>query len=655
MLVTELGYWSLVIALATALYAAGAFFWGARRGRTRLVTSARISLMVNWGLVTLTVVALTLALVTRQFSVRYVYEHTSTSLPLLYTLSALWAGQEGSLLLWLWLLAGCAGLLMVQRGPWLTALRPYALAVLAVTQALFAAVLTFEANPFTRLPTSPSEGLGLNPLLQNVAMIIHPPVVFIGYAAFTVPFALAVAALLTGRLDGTWLRGARAWGLFAWGALGVGILLGAWWAYRELGWGGYWSWDPVENASLVPWLTGTAMLHSMVAEERRGTFRMWNVGLATATFLLCVFATFVTRSGIIHSVHAFTRSHVGYYFLGFIGAWLAVVVVLIVSVSRARHGVGTAQHEIKALLSREAGVLLSNLLLTGMALAVLLGTLFPAIAELVYGAQMALGEAYYGRAVGPLALMTVALLGVCPWLAWGTTRREKLGRRLVVPLVTALVTGMGLVVGGVYRLVALVAFSVGAFALISIVTTLGEGVIRAWRGSGDPARAAVGFLLKNRRRYGAYLVHLSVVIILAGITGSAVYREEKLVTLRQEEVITFGGYSLTYEGLQAETLPDKQLVRARLRAVEGGRQRAVLAPELNLHFSTEQQVSEVAVLSTLREDLYVALVGWEDYGRLASFLLLLNPLVMWLWIGGGVMVMGTVIALWPQSGSGAER
>lgn len=655
MLVAELGYWSLAIALATALYAAGAFFWEARRGRTRLVTGARISLMANWGLVTLAVVALALALVTRQFSVRYVYDHTSTSLPLLYTLSALWAGQEGSLLLWLWLLAGCATLLMMQRGSWLTALRPYALAVLTITQALFAAVLTFEANPFAHLPTSPSEGLGLNPLLQNVAMIIHPPVIFIGYAAFTVPFALAVATLITGRLDGTWLRGARSWGLFAWGALGVGILLGAWWAYRELGWGGYWSWDPVENASLIPWLTGTAMLHTMVAEERRGAFRMWNVGLATATFLLCVFATFITRSGIIHSVHAFTRSHVGYYFLGFIGVWLAVVVVLVVSVSRTRRGAWTVRHEIKALLSREAGVLLSTLLLTGMALAVLLGTLFPAMAELVYGAQMALGEAYYGRAIGPLALMTVALLGVCPWLAWGKTRRERLGRRLVVPLVAALLTSIGLVGGGVYRLVALVSFGVGAFALVSIVMTLGEGVIRAWRGSSNPARAAIGFLLKNRRRYGAYLVHLSVVFILAGITGSAVYREEKLVTLRQEEIITFGGYSLTYEGLQSETLPDKQLVRARLRVVEGDRQRAVLAPELNLHFSPEQQVSEVAVLSTLKEDLYVALVGWEDYGRLASFLLLLNPLVMWLWIGGGVMVMGTVVALWPAGGSGDER
>jgi cytochrome c-type biogenesis protein CcmF len=649
--IADFGYWSLALALAAALYAAVAFIVGTRRSHPRLVSSADKGMIAAWGLVTLSVVILAYALANRQFQVKYVYDHTSTTLPLVYTLSALWAGQEGSLLLWLWLVSGCALILMAQRGSWLTPLRPYALAVLAVTQVLFAAVLVFEANPFARSPIALPDGFGLNPLLQNAGMIIHPPVIFVGYAAFTVPFALAVAALLTGRLDGGWLRGARPWSLFAWGTLGMGILIGAWWAYLELGWGGYWSWDPVENSSLIPWLTGTAMLHSTMAEERRGVFKMWNVGLTTATFLLCVFATFVTRSGFIQSVHAFSRSHVGYYFLGFIAAWLVLVVVLIIS---RRHDLAD-KRELRDFLSREAGLLLTNLLFVGMALAVLLGTLFPAITEVVYGAQAALGRAFYERALGPLALITVVLVGICPLLAWGRTRTDRLSRRLAAPAVVALLVAISLLVGGVRQVFAVVSFSVSAFVAASILIEFAGGAIVRRQSGDNPALATIRMIGKARRRYGGYLVHLSIVLISIGITGSSVYKTERLVALNQGEMITVGGYTLTYDGLQFETLPDKERAQATLHVMQGGRARTVLAPELNLHRNMQQQVSEVAVLSTLKEDLYVALVGWEEYGALASFLILINPLVMWLWIGGGLMVVGTVIALWPKRTSGGSR
>jgi len=649
--IADFGYWSLALALAAALYAAVAFIVGTRRNYPRLASSADKGMVAACGLVTLAVAILAYALVTRQFQVKYVYDHTSTILPLVYTLSALWAGQEGSLLLWLWLISGFALVLMTQRGPWLTPLRPYAMAVLAVTQALFTAVLVFETNPFARLPTAPTEGFGLNPLLQNVAMVIHPPLIFVAYAAFTVPFALAVAALITGRLDGSWLRSARPWSLFAWGTLGVGILLGAWWAYRELGWGGYWSWDPVENSSLIPWLTGTAMLHSMMAEERRGIFRTWNVGLITTTFLLCVFATFITRSGFIQSVHAFSRSHVGYYFLGFIAAWLALVIGLVLS----RHRELAGKQDLRNLLSREGGLLLSNLLFVGMALAVLLGTLFPAIMEIVYGTPAALGQAFYERAIGPLALITVVLAGVCPLLAWGGTRTDRLKRRLIVPAGVAVLVAIGLVVGGVRHALAVVSFSVCAFVATSTLIELVHGVVvRRQRGK-NPVLALVRLMGKARRRYGGYLVHLSIVLIFAGITGSSVYRTERLVALNRGEKVTVGGYTLTYEGIEFETLPDKERARATLRVMQGERPRTALSPELNLHSNMQQRVSEVAVLSTLREDLYVALIGWEEYGELASFLILVNPLVMWLWIGGGLMVAGTVIALWPRQTGGDRR
>ncbi|MDY7039671.1 MAG: heme lyase CcmF/NrfE family subunit [Chloroflexota bacterium] len=644
MVIADFGYWSLVLALAASLCAAVAYIVGDRQERPGLASGADKSIIAAWGLITLAVAALAYALVTRQFQVKYVYDHSATTLPLLYTLSALWAGQEGSLLLWLWLISGFALMLMRQRGPWLTPLRPYALAVLAITQALFAAVLVFEADPFARLPAAPPDGAGLNPLLQNVGMVIHPPVVFVGYAAFTVPFALAVAALITGRLDGGWLRSARPWGLFAWGALGGGILVGAWWAYRELGWGGYWSWDPVENSSLIPWLTGTAMLHSMMAEERRGIFRTWNVGLTTATFLLCVFATFVTRSGLIQSVHAFSRSHIGYFFLGFIAAWSVLVLVLVLSRRREL----AAKAKLSDLLSREAALLLTNLLFVGMALAVMLGTLFPAIAEVAYGAQAALGQAFYGRAVGPLALVTIVLIGVCPLLAWGGTQTDRLRRKLAWPAVVAALVAIGLAFSGVRQAFAVVSFSVCAFVATSILIEMGQGVFVRWQRGENPVLALVRLVGKARHRYGGYLVHLSVVLVAIGITGSSVYKVERLVALNRGEAVTVGSYTLTYEGLEFETLPDKERAQAKLHVMQKGTPRGVLAPELNLHVNVQQQVSEVSVLSTIGEDLYVALVGWEEYGALASFLILINPLVMWLWIGGGVMVLGTVIALWPE-------
>lgn len=644
MVVAEIGYWSLVLALAATLCTTVAFTIGARRS-TRLLASANKALIASWALITLAIVTLTYALLARQFQIKYVYEHTSITLPLVYTLSAMWAGQEGSLLLWLWLVAGLT-VVVARRRTRVTGLHPYALAALSTIQSFFAAVLVCESNPFTLLPETPSDGFGLNPLLQNVGMVIHPPLIFTGYAAFAMPFALAVAALINGCPDSSWLRSARPWSLFAWGTLGAGILVGAWWAYRELGWGGYWSWDPVENASLIPWLTGTAMLHSTMAEERRGVFRVWNVALATATFLLCLFATLVTRSGFIQSVHAFGRSRIGYYFLGFIVVWLLLVVILVM----LRRRTLSSQHELRALLSRESGLLVSNLLLLGMALAVLLGTLFPALMEIAHGTQAVLGQAFYERVAAPLALTTVILMGVCPWLAWGRTQPDNLGRKLAWPAGVALLVTAGLVLVGVRRVFAVVSFGVCTFVAASILSELARGFTARRQSGENPTRALVRLFGKARHRYGGYLVHLSIVLIFIGIIGSSVYKVERLVAFNQGETVTIGGYNLTYEGLQFESLPDKELARATLRV--NGHQRAVLSPELNFHRNVKQQISEVAVLSTLKEDLYVALVGWDYYGELASFLVLINPLVTWLWIGGGLMVLSTIITLWPKTAGG---
>ena len=647
---TTVGFVALALALATSIYTAVASILGARRGSPKLAGSAQKGVTATAVLVTLASAILLYLLLTRDFQVEYVYRYVSTYLPTIYVLSAFWAGQEGSLLLWLWLLTIFSALIARREESWSQELKPYALAVLAFCQAFFALLLVLASNPFATSVVIPAEGFGMNPLLENFWMIIHPPVVFVGYAAYTVPFAFAIAALVTGKLGEKWVRGIRRWNLFSWLFLGLGIILGAWWAYLELGWGGYWGWDPVENASLIPWLVGTAFLHSATMQERRGIFKVWNIALAVMTFVLCIFATFVTRSGIIQSVHAFGESVIGYYFLAF----LVIVLAVSFGLTFYRRRELASEREMKSLLSREAGYLLNNLLFSGLALAIFIGTVFPTISEIVLGTQAALETSFFERVFTPLGLALVVLIGVCPLLGWRQTASDRLLRRLLYPGIVAVVLTVGIFSLGVREVFALLSFAVCAFVASSILWEFLRGTMSRHRSTGEGYMLAFRRLItKNRRRYGGYLVHLSIVIITMGVIGSSLYKIEYQVALAEGETVTVKDYTLEHEGFWVETTPGKHRFATPLGVYRDNKRIATLVPEKNFHWNVEQWVTEVAIRTSLKEDLYVILSSMAEDGS-ATFQILINPLVVWLWIGGGLLLVGTTVAIWPSEAQSSK-
>jgi cytochrome c-type biogenesis protein CcmF len=646
LVLADIGYGGLLLTLAVALWAAVASVLGAWQRRPDLLTSARNGLLVTAGLSTLSAILLLVLLFTHDFEIRYVYEHVSTYLKPAYVLAAFWAGLEGSQLLWLWMLTIFTGVLVWRRPTWDRELRPYAMAVLAATQAFFAFLLILLTNPFELLPTVPVEGVSLNPLLQNFWMVIHPPIIFAAYALWTIPFAYAFAALVTGRLDAGWLRGTRRWTLAAWASLGIGILVGAWWAYLELGWGGYWGWDPVENSSLIPWLVGTAFVHSAIIQERRDMFRGWNVFLATITFLLTIFATFVTRSGLIQSVHAFAQSPIGYYYLGYMLLILAATIGLMLARREELKGEG----EVGDLLSREFVFLVTNLLFLGAAAAVLLGTLWPTFTEAVRGVATSLGPENYNRFMGPLGLLLVLLIGVCPLIDWRRISAERLLQSMWVQAVVAVVTAALLILFRVRELWAVVSFAVTAFVATTIVLQMAQGVVARMRAAGENVlQATARAVANNRRRYGGQLIHFSILLIVIGITGSQAYQSEVQVALATGETVDVRGYTLSYQDYtyqQIEEGGNKILNEAVVEVYRGDRKLATMTPQRNLHSNVQGAVTEVALRANLKEDLYLVLASLEADG-LAAFQVLINPLVIWLWIGGVVLIAGTLVTAWP--------
>ena len=477
-------------------------------------------------------------------------------------------------------------------------------------------------------------------------MIIHPPIIFAAYALWTIPAAYAIAALWTGRLDSVWLRGARRWTLAAWASLGVGILVGAWWAYLELGWGGYWGWDPVENSSLIPWLVGTAFVHSAIIQERRDMFRAWNVLLAVLTFALTVFATFVTRSGLIQSVHAFAESPIGWYYLGYIGLILALTFGFVLARWQQLKGQG----ELGDLLSREFVFLVTNLLFLGSATAVLLGTLWPTFTEMVRGVASSLGPENYNRFMGPLGLLLVLLIGVCPVIEWRKISAARLFRNLWVQLSVAAITAVLLFLLGIRELWAVISFAAAGFVVATIVLQMAQGIVARMRAADENIFVATAQAVgNNRRRYGGQLIHLSIVLIVIGITGSQAYQTEVQVALAAGESVEVSGYTLAYQDYvyrQVEEDGNKIRNQAVLEVYRGGRMVATVRPERNLHSNVQGAVTEVALRPNLKEDLYVVLASLEADG-LAAFQVLINPMVVWLWIGGAVLIVGTLIAVWP--------
>jgi cytochrome c-type biogenesis protein CcmF len=645
--VPELGRAALVAALGLILYAALAGGYAALRGRRRLLDSATNAFFAACAAVGVASLVLLAALAGRDFSFEYVAGHTSRELPGGYTLSAFWSGQEGSLLLWLLVLtaAGSAALALNRR--LVREVLPWTVPVLGGVAAFFGIVLVFVASPFST-QAAPADGAGMNPSLQNPYMMVHPPMLYLGYVGLTIPFAFAMAALLSRRMDERWIFATRRWTLGAWTFLGFGILLGAKWAYEEVGWGGWYAWDPVENAALMPWLVATAYLHSVMVQEKKNMLRVWNVVLVTGAFALSLFGTFLTRSGVINSIHSFTQSSIGAWFLGFIAVVLGASTALILS----RLTLLRAPTRLESLVSREAAFLYNNLFLVALALTVLWGVVYPLVSEAVRGVAVTVGAPYYDFFALVFGLPLVFLMGIGPLVAWRRASLRSLGSSLLWPAGVAVISGTALLAAGAGSSPAgLVGYTFAAFVLAAIVLEFVRGT-RARRslGAGGWLGALTSLVSRNRRRYGGYVVHAAIVILLVGAVGIGGFSTTQEAKLAPGESLTVGDYRLTYLGSAEQRGANAEQVRARLAVSRGDEAVGTVTAGKNRYLAEQQTSNEVAIRTDwLRgEDLFV--IADQFNGDGSVFLkVLVNPLVNLIWLAGLVFVGGSLIAMWPDA------
>lgn len=649
-LIGELSLW---IALLMCAWSVVVSFAGGAARRGDLVVSGERGLYAACGFVVFAALGLWTALLTSDFSLRYVASFTSANLPFIYKISAFWGGQAGSMLFWCLVLAAYAALATWVNRDRNRTLMPWVTGTNALVLLFFVATTAIASNPYERLEWVPTDGRGLNPQLQNPAMAIHPPMLYLGYVATAIPFAFAVGALVTRRLDAEWLGAVRKWSLVSWVFLTVGIVLGMWWAYVELGWGGYWMWDPVENASLLPWLTGTAFLHSIMIQEKRGMLRKWNVTLVVATFLLSILGTFITRSGVIQSVHSFAQSNVGHWFAAFLVLALAASGWLVAT--RLKDLETTAQ--LEAMISREAAFLYNNLVLVGIAFSVLWGTLFPILSEWVRGTKITVGESFFNAVNVPLGLLLLALTGVGPLIAWRRASVANIQRQFAGPAAFGLLATAALLVLGVRELYPLMTWGLGAFVGGTIVQEFWKGIGARRRMYGEnPAVALLHLVERNRRRYGGYIVHAGVVILFAAFAGMA-FRQEHDVTLRDGESFTtrdpYGReWTFTSQGISQFKALNREVTAVALQPVMEGRRFPLLTSEKRQHVDSRglpsfQPSTEVGILESARQDVYLVLAG--TIGDRAEVRINFNPLVVWVWYGGLLMAIGGLIVMWPQA------
>lgn len=634
----------LALALAVAL-AVWAPLEGRWRWRLRWMPPARWLAAGLFVTVSAAVFILVYALFTDDFSFRYVASQSSRYMPAPYKISALWSGQEGSLLFWLWLLSGYTAAVAFSARRAVPALLPYALATLGFVAAFFALQVAVVSGPFDVLPNPPADGRGMNPLLQNPWMVSHPLALYLGYVGMAVPFAFAMAALWTRNAGDAWIRVTRRWTLLAWLFLSVGILIGSRWAYTELGWGGVWAWDPVENAALMPWLLATAFIHSSLVQEKRGMLKRWNAGLVIFVFLLTIFGTFITRSGILSSVHAFVTSPTSPWFVGFLGLVLVVASYLFID----RAPLLADERRPESPFSKETGFLLNNLLLAGLTFAVFWGTVLPLVTPL-FGAQVSVGPPFFNWVGVPLFLAMMILMGVAPVLAWRKASWPRVRRLLALPAVGAVALGVALAVLGLRELPIVLGFAIAFFVGTATVADVIAAYAARVESTGDRSlRGLWQMLNRNPRRYGGYVVHLGVVLIMIGLTGMYGYQQVEAVGLSPGESYTFGGFTITYHGLGQRVAEGVPAVYADLSVSREGREIGRLQPERRFYpgfVETLGATPEVAMLTSFSRDLYVVLGGWE--GDAAGFEFYLNPLVAWIWIGGYLVVGGTLFSLWPR-------
>ncbi len=641
----EFGTLCLYLALATSSWAVIASYNGGRAGLGELVLTAERAVYATWAFVILAVLSLEYCIFTDQFGLEYVASYSNRALPKLYKITALWGGQAGSLLFWELILITYASLIVLTNRQRNRRLLPFVVTTLAIVSTFFLGLVNFMARPFLRLAFAPEDGNGLNPQLQNVFMAIHPPCLYLGYVGLTLPFAFAMAALATGRLDDTWFRTTRRWTILSWFFLGTGILLGGWWAYVELGWGGYWAWDPVENASLIPWLTCTAFLHSVMIEERKKMLRVWNLSLVIMSFLLAILGTFITRSGIISSVHSFTKSDIGPVFAGFLGlSTLVSVGLLLYRIPELK-----SEHRLDSFVSRESTFLFNNLILVGAAFAVLWGTLFPIISEAVRGVKITVGPPFFNQIMVPIALALVTLAGICPVIAWRRASALKLVEKIQIPFWALVGVVAALLVAGVRDIYAIVSFGLAVFVVTTTVMEFYWGARSRQKVTAQRFGPALVTLVdRNKRRYGGFVVHLGFMLILIGVTGSSVFKQEATASIRRGESFSVGRYTLRFDDMVSRGSPNADFMGARLAILDGGRPVGTLIPGQNFYKAGQNPSTEVAIHYTLREDLYTILTGFDPQEGRATLKAYLNPLINWIWIGGGVLILGAWFAMLPD-------
>ena len=661
------GSFALLIALMLCAYnlvVGGMALWLSRSAAagdarfanvSRIQETARRAGIASFLAVSCAAFALVWAAFTNDYSLSYILHHTNRELPTAYKFSALWSGQEGSLLLWSWLLA-TYGFVLRLRHKVDVRLSAFASVILASIQVFFLLLLNFAAPPFSLEPGPlATDGFGLNPLLQYPEMVIHPPMLYLGYVGFSVPFAFALGALMMRYPGEKWIAITRRWTMVTWMFLTCGIFLGAHWAYSVLGWGGYWGWDPVENASLMPWLTGTAFLHSVMMQEKRGMMKSWNVWLIFTTFLLTLLGTLLTRAGLVSSVHAFAQSSIGYWFVGFMALVLAVC--LFTFFKQRDHL--KSENRLESLVSRESGFLFNNMVLLAACFTVLWGTLFPVLSEYVQGSKATVGAPFYNRVNLPIGLFLLLLTGVGPLLAWRSTSLRAIRRNFILPGIAFAVAAIGLMIGGIHpwsagddwqaQFFSLLAFSLGAGVITAISSEFlrGANVVRVQTGQ-NLLHGGWTLMKRNTRRYGGYLVHFGIVVMFIGIAGGA-FNQSHEQEMGYGDTLRMGPYTLVCKSYTQDSNANYDTDYALLDVTKNGKPVTQMAPEKRFYHASQTSSTMVALHSTAQADLYVIFEGRNPDTNRPIIKVFLNPLIAWIWIGVIIVVLGTMFALIPAA------
>jgi len=640
-----LGHSCILLAFIIALVGMVSPLVAARTGEERYLSLARYALLGQFLLVTLAAFALIYGLISTDFSIKYVAFNTTRATPIYYRVTGLWGALEGSLLLWEWLLIIFAAITAWVYRDRHREMMPWVIMIFSIVSVFFLCVIGFLSNPFETMSPVPADGRGLNPLLEDANMMTHPPLLYTGFVGLTVPYAFAMAALIVGKVDEAWIVSTRRWTIIAWFFLTAGNLVGAWWSYHVLGWGGYWAWDPVENAAFMPWLPATAFLHSVQVQERRRMLKVWNLSLIIVAFSLTIFGTFLTRSGILSSIHAFSSGPVGGFFLGF----LTLILLSSFGLLAYRADLLREQPELDAMVSRESAFLLNNIVLVSALFTILLGTIFPLLSEAVAGVQVSVGAPYFNSVTVPLFLFLVFLMAMGPMIAWRRASWNNLKRNFLWPAAAALLVALGLFIWKVQDFLPLLGFTLLAFVVLTILYDTALALRARKRVAGEGIiRGLITLTRRNQRRYGGLVVHLGVVLIIMGIAGSMTYSIEKEATLAVKQNLQVGNYQIQFQGLTGSQQPTHFRVEGAFRVFHSGNDEGILSPALKFFPTQQSPVGRAVHQSSLSEDIYLILSGFSELDRnQATLKVLVRPLVIWMWIGGFVITLGTLICILP--------